>query len=217
MHNAGGRGGPQVGPAARQAPVLTRPPSHLPAAQPSKVDADQTTAAVHPAPAAVAVKPGPPAQPARSPPPKQPAVAAAKQPPAAASSEGSEAGERIAVAPAPAAGGAAILAKLRAQREAKARAAGAGAAKEVVVLYASQTGTAQEIAKGVQAEAAAQGLKAKVRAARSARRALLQTLGSQLLAASCRQTGRAHLSSHGSSYRASPWSRAGGLHERVRL
>lgn len=31
------------------------------------------------------------------------------------------------------------------------------------MLYASQTGTAQEIAKGIQAEAESQGLKAKVR------------------------------------------------------
>jgi sulfite reductase alpha subunit-like flavoprotein len=45
----------------------------------------------------------------------------------------------------------------RAQRAAK-----AAASKEVVVLYASQTGTAQEIAKGIQAEAESQGLKAKV-------------------------------------------------------
>lgn len=70
--------------------------------------------------------------------------------------------------PAPATGGAAILARLKAQREAAAAAAAAKKAasyKEVVVLYASQTGTAQEIAKNIQAEAEQRGIKGRVRGA----------------------------------------------------
>ena len=39
-------------------------------------------------------------------------------------------------------------------------------AREVVVAYASQTGTAHEIAKGIQAESASHGVKSKVNFAR---------------------------------------------------
>jgi sulfite reductase alpha subunit-like flavoprotein len=62
--------------------------------------------------------------------------------------------------PLPAAGGAAILARLRAQRASKAPAA--PARREVVVLYASQLGTAQEIAKNIHAEAESRGFKTRV-------------------------------------------------------
>ena len=67
-------------------------------------------------------------------------------------------------APAAGAGGAAILAKLRAQRATKAGGGGGGAARrEVVVLHASQLGTAMEIAKNIGAEAERRGLHSKVR------------------------------------------------------
>lgn len=144
-----------------------RPPALLPLPQPSKLDAELTTSTVAPLPAAPAAAPAAkptPAPPAAQPTPAAAAPPAAKPAPAAAASVDSEAGDKISTHPAaPAAGGAAILAKLRAQREAKAAAGRGAAAKEVVVLYASQTGTAQEIARGIQAEAESQGLKAKVR------------------------------------------------------
>ena len=88
-----------------------------------------------------------------------PAAAADPPPPAAAAA--------AAPAPraAPAVGGAAILAKLRAQREAKAATAAKKAARHhgVTFLYASQLGTAQEIAKALAAEAEQRGVSCKVR------------------------------------------------------
>jgi sulfite reductase alpha subunit-like flavoprotein len=63
-------------------------------------------------------------------------------------------------------GGAAILARLRAQRAASAAAAAGPAGgpphkeQRAAFLYASQTGTGQEIAKGLAADAAARGIKA---------------------------------------------------------
>lgn len=55
----------------------------------------------------------------------------------------------------------------RAQRDASAKAASsaaskAGTAPEVIVTYASQTGTAQEIAKNIQAESSQHGVRSKV-------------------------------------------------------
>lgn len=66
-----------------------------------------------------------------------------------------------AAGPRVATGGAAILARLRAQRATKSPAA--PPTKELVVLYASQTGTASEIAKNIQAEAEQKGVKGRVR------------------------------------------------------
>lgn len=73
--------------------------------------------------------------------------------------------------PAPMTGGAAILARLRAQRAggappgpatpAAAAAAAAAKPRKAYFLYASQTGTAQEIAKGLAAGAAAKGVAAE--------------------------------------------------------
>ena len=55
----------------------------------------------------------------------------------------------------------------RAQRDASAKAASSAASKadkapEVIVTYASQTGTAQEIAKNIQAESSQHGIRSKV-------------------------------------------------------
>lgn len=50
----------------------------------------------------------------------------------------------------------------RQQRAAKSQAPKTSEAKQVLVTYASQTGTAQEIAKGIQAESAAHGIQSKV-------------------------------------------------------
>lgn len=89
------------------------------------------------------------------------AAAPASEPPAAAG-------------PPAATGGAAILARLRAQRGAKAEPAAAAPTKQLVVLYASQTGTAQEIAKNIQAAAEQKGMQGRVSwgtAARGGRRA----------------------------------------------
>lgn len=58
---------------------------------------------------------------------------------------------------APLTGSAALLARMRADRSKP-----VPTTKNLVVLYASQTGTAQEIAKGIAAEAASSGLQAKV-------------------------------------------------------
>lgn len=49
----------------------------------------------------------------------------------------------------------------RQQRAAKAQPK-ADAVREVIVAYASQTGTAHEIAKGIQAESASHGIKSQV-------------------------------------------------------
>ena len=50
----------------------------------------------------------------------------------------------------------------RQQRAAKAQQPKADAVREVIVAYASQTGTAHEIAKGIQAESASHGIKSQV-------------------------------------------------------
>ena len=67
----------------------------------------------------------------------------------------------------PAVGGAAILAKLRAQRAASAAAAAKAkeeqaTSKSLTVLYASQLGTAAEIAKNIHAEAQSRGIKSHI-------------------------------------------------------
>lgn len=70
----------------------------------------------------------------------------------------------------PATGSAALLARIRNQRKASTKAAPSanGAAptsqqaKEVIVAYASQTGTAQEIARNIQAESFKHGIQSKV-------------------------------------------------------
>lgn len=64
-------------------------------------------------------------------------------------------------------GSAAILAKLRSQRQTSSGPSAAAASKEqqapkVTVLYASQTGTGQEIARTIHAECSAQGMQAQV-------------------------------------------------------
>jgi hypothetical protein len=97
------------------------------------------------------------------------AAAATGAAPAVTSAAAAPAPATAAAAPTPtgppaATGGAAILARLRAQRAAKAPAAPA-LTKPLVVLYASQTGTAQEIAKNVQAEAEQKGIPGRVRRA----------------------------------------------------
>ena len=61
--------------------------------------------------------------------------------------------------PTPLTGSAAILARMRADRAQPA----APKNRNVVVLFASQTGTAEEIAKNIAAEASSLGLQAKVR------------------------------------------------------
>ena len=48
------------------------------------------------------------------------------------------------------------------QQRANAKRQNDAATKELLIAYASQTGTAQEIAKGIQAESAAHGVKSKV-------------------------------------------------------
>jgi sulfite reductase alpha subunit-like flavoprotein len=85
--------------------------------------------------------------------------AVAKAAPAAATAPA--AGE----APAALTGSAAILAKLRQQRSSGAGAANASLkhdGSKVTVLYASQTGTGQEIARAIHAQCAAQGVPAQV-------------------------------------------------------
>ena len=87
--------------------------------------------------------------------PAAPVAAAAAPVPAAPAAK--------AAAPVPApgtplTGSAALLARMRADRSKP-----APKTKNVVVLYASQTGTAEEIAKGIAAEASAAGHKTKVR------------------------------------------------------
>lgn len=106
-----------------------------------------------PAPAPAADVPTP------APPPAQPQQQQRLQPQPAAAD---------AAAPAALTGSAAILAKLRSQRAS----AGSGRSStsnsmakrdaRVTVLYASQTGTGQEIARSIQAECAAQGMPSEV-------------------------------------------------------
>ncbi|KAI3429341.1 hypothetical protein D9Q98_005436 [Chlorella vulgaris] len=109
-----------------------------------------TTAAAAAAAAAPAAAPAPSTASANGSavPPPAAGGAPAVPPPSAA------AGPRVAT------GGAAILARLRAQRATKSPAA--PPTKELVVLYASQTGTASEIAKNIQAEAEQKGVKGRV-------------------------------------------------------
>ncbi|KAK9818129.1 hypothetical protein WJX72_007597 [[Myrmecia] bisecta] len=84
--------------------------------------------------------------------------------PEAAQKAGFKPGQQLAnggSAPVAASGGGAILARLRAAREKHAaEAAGRAAAsgREVVVAYASQTGTSQEIARNIQAECSKHGI-----------------------------------------------------------
>ncbi|KAL3148407.1 hypothetical protein ABBQ38_013862 [Trebouxia sp. C0009 RCD-2024] len=75
-------------------------------------------------------------------------------------------------AAAPATGSAALLARIRAQRNASSKGAAAGTPsangtapsqlQDVIVAYASQTGTAHEIARNIQAESSKHGIQSKV-------------------------------------------------------
>lgn len=96
--------------------------------------------------------------------PAQPATAVNKsndsiQPPAAGPTQAAD----TAAQPVALTGSAAILAKLRSQRQAPtAKTQDAAALPKVTVLYASQTGTGQEIARTLQAECSAKGMPAQV-------------------------------------------------------
>jgi NADPH-ferrihemoprotein reductase len=133
------RAAPAPAPAAAPAP---EPAGGDTSEQPASIAAKASTqppASPSAAAAAAAAAPAPFAPP----PPRAPAAAAG----AAAAAKGPV-------------GGAAILARLRAQREAKA--AADAQARRLTVLYASQTGTAAEIAKTIHAEAQARGVKSQV-------------------------------------------------------
>ena len=129
---------------------------------PAAADADSEESAV----AAAVVEPA-----AAEPTAAAAAVTAPKAEPAVAAAKAVEAAP--AAAPAALTGSAAILAKLRAQRGSSAgasrpssgSAAASGTAKappKVLFLYGSQTGTGQEIAKSLHAEACSKGISADV-------------------------------------------------------
>lgn len=155
---------PVAGDGAAKAAALTA--NSTSTASPAGLHATAGTPAAS-APAATAVRPPSADAPLQQQPRQAPAVPApapAPEPAAAATSV------EAAAAPAALTGSAAILAKLRQQRQSSsasgrdssANASKAGREAKITVLYASQTGTGQEIARSIHAECAAKGLPAQV-------------------------------------------------------